>query len=164
MQITRSRPRPLLLAASLSVTGASVFAITVAASAPDRIIETSKVAAISLAYVCAGAVAFSSRSVGESIGNWVLPAGLSLAALEITNIWLEQFVGLSAPANAIIPASMMGIIVLFASTSAVVASAGYPSRRGVISAVIVVAVGMIVACLAALGLALRAGTTGTDAL
>jgi hypothetical protein len=66
-----------------------------------------------------------------------------LAGLELTNVCLEQFVGLPSPANAVVPASMMALMVLAASITAVIASAGNPLFRGVVAAVVVIGLGML---------------------
>jgi hypothetical protein len=74
--------------------------------------------------------------------RWVLFATIAFGVVEFTNISLEQFVGLPAPWNAIIPASAMGLIVLTAATVAV--------RASVMNAVFVVEGGMFLAASGAL--------------
>ncbi len=74
--------------------------------------------------------------------RWVPLVTIAFGAFEFTNIALEQFVGLPAPWNAIVPASAMGVIVLTAATVAV--------RASVVSAVIVLEGGMLLAASAAL--------------
>lgn len=76
------------------------------------------------------------------VPRWVLFAGIAFGLMELTNIALEQFVGLPAPWNAIIPATAMGLIVLTAAAVAV--------RASVISAIIAIEGGMLFASLGAL--------------
>jgi len=76
------------------------------------------------------------------VPRWVPFAAVAFGIVEFTNIALEQFIGLPAPWNAIVPASAMAIIVLTASTVAV--------RASVLSAVIVVEGGMLLAACGAL--------------
>jgi len=127
------------------------------------IAEARSVGCISLAYIVTGLFAFRFAIVGDVVASWVFPVGLALAALEFTNIYLEQFAGLPSPANAVVPASMMALIVLFASTSAVVGSARHNVSRGVVSAVAVIAFGMSMSCAAALVFAQRVATGNPEA-
>ena len=76
------------------------------------------------------------------VPRWVAVAAIAFGIVEFTNIALEQFVGLPAPWNAIVPASAMGLIVLTAATVGV--------RASVVSAVIVTEGGMLLAASAAL--------------
>jgi len=76
------------------------------------------------------------------IPRWVLLVAIAFGVVELTNIALEQFVGLAEPWNAIVPATAMGLIVL---TSAVVAV-----RASVIAAVITIEGGMLFASVGAL--------------
>jgi len=76
------------------------------------------------------------------VPRWVLLVAIAFGVVELTNIALEQFVGLAAPWNAIVPATAMGLIVF---TSAVVAV-----RASVIGAVIAIEGGMLFASLGAL--------------
>ena len=102
---------------------------------------------LGLAYV-AVALALRFTVAGDLMASWVAPVGFALAVLETTNIGLEQFVGLPSPANAVVPASMMALLVLFAATSAVVGSARHGPARGVASALLVLGLGMLLACAA----------------
>ena len=74
--------------------------------------------------------------------RWALFVAVAFGAMELTNIALEQFVGLPRPWNAIVPASAMGLIVLTAATVAV--------RASVMSAIVVIEGGMVLASLGAL--------------
>ena len=123
------------------------------------IAEAATAGSVGVAYIAAGLLTFRFAIVPP----WVLPAGLALAALEITNISLEQFIKLPSPANAIVPASMMALLVLFASTSAVI-GARRGAVRGVMSAVMVLALGMSMSVAAALLFAERVATADPQGL
>src|ERR1700730_18357519 len=146
MQRTESHWSRAVLAAAVMAAATALSAVAVLTFWRYGIAEARIVACISLAYFAIGLVTLRFAIVGHVLATWVFPVGLALAALEITNIYLEQFVGLPSPANAVVPASMMALIVLFASTSAVVGSAGHRVARGAVSAVAVVALGMLVSC------------------
>ena len=77
-----------------------------------------------------------------AVPRWVAVVACAFGAVELTNIALEQFIGLPRPWNAIVPASAMGLIVLTAATVAV--------RASLISAVIVIEGGMLFASSGAL--------------
>lgn len=72
---------------------------------------------------------------------WVLLVAIAFGVVEFTNIALEQFVGLAAPWNAIVPATTMGLIVLVSAVVGV--------RASVISAVIAIESGMLLASMGA---------------
>jgi hypothetical protein len=76
------------------------------------------------------------------VPRWVLLVAIAFGVVELTNIALEQFVGLAAPWNAIVPATAMGLIVLTAAVVAV--------RASVIAGVIAIEGGMLFASLGAL--------------
>ena len=76
------------------------------------------------------------------VPRWVLFVGAAFCLIEFTNIALEQFVGLPAPWNAIVPATAMGVIVLTAAAVAV--------RASLISAILAIEGGMLFASLGAL--------------
>src|SRR5438105_9229716 len=81
-------------------------------------------------------------STQMSVPRWVPLAAVAFGLAEFTNIAFEQFIGLPSPWNAIVPASAMGLIVLTAATVAVQAS--------LLSAVIVIEGGMLLAASSAL--------------
>jgi hypothetical protein len=132
------------IAAALTAGGATLFVVAWVTFHRYVVGEALGVAGISLVYIAIGLFALRSGIVPGVVAGWVFPVGLALAVLEITNILLEQFVGLPSPANAVVPASMMALMVLFASTSAVVGSVRHKLSRGVASAVVVIALGMLV--------------------
>ena len=76
------------------------------------------------------------------VPRWVPLVAIAFGVAEFTNIALEQFIGLPSPWNAILPASAMGLIVLTAATVAV--------RASLLSAVIVIEGGMLLAASSAL--------------
>lgn len=164
MRSNESGSNRTLLAATLAAAAGVAFVVAAVALRRYGIAEARNVAWISLAYIATGLFAFRFAVIRDVVASWVFPVGLALAALEITNICLEQFVGLPSPANAVVPASMMALIVLFASTSAVVGSAGHNVLRGVVSAVAGIALGMLVSCAAALVFAQSVATSNPEAL
>lgn len=131
-----------LLAAIVSIFGSAALAVSLIALLWYGLPEARALSIVGVAYVAAGLSCFRFRP-GPWLPAWVIPAGLGLAALELTNICLEQFIGLPSPANAVVPASMMALMVLSASAAAVVASAGSTLFRGTISAVIVLGLGIL---------------------
>lgn len=68
---------------------------------------------------------------------WLLPATIAFALVELTNIALEEFVGLPGAWSAIVPGAVMGLIVLVAATAAL--------RASVVGAVVLLEGGMAVA-------------------
>ncbi len=133
MQGTESHWHRTLLAAALTVAGPVVFMVAAVTFGRYGIAEARSVGCISLAYIVTGLFAFRFAIV------------------------------LPSPANAVVPASMMALIVLFASTSAVVGSARHNVSRGVVSAVAVIAFGMSMSCAAALVFAQRVATGNPEA-
>ena len=132
-----------LLGTVLSVAGSAVLAVSLVASLQHGLVEGRVLALVSIAYVAVGLWGLRWPARGGWLPPWAVPAGVALGGLEFTNIYLEQFVGLPSPANAVVPASMMALIVLAASTAAVVASASYTLFRGIATAIVVVGVGML---------------------
>jgi len=151
-----------LFAATLAAAGVAIITVALIDLWRYDFAEARLVAAISLAYTIIALFGLRIRAVRDLFPRWVLGAGLTLAALAIINIALEQFIGLPSPANAVVPASMMALIVLFASTSAVVGSAAHGVLRGVACAVAVIGFGMLVSCAAILVYAQRATTTNSE--
>jgi hypothetical protein len=151
------------LAVALTAPAAAILVLAAATFQRFGMPEARTVAGITLAYLAGGFFGVRLSRRPDVVPSWVVPVGLTLAVLETINIGLERFVGLPSPANAIVPASMMGLIVLFASTSAIVGSAGHAPSRGVLGAIMVIALGMLVACAAALVLAQRAAGAETEA-
>ncbi len=76
--------------------------------------------------------------------SWTVAAAAILAFVELCNVYLEQFVGLASPANAIVPASFMAAMVLTASVVSVLAAPS-GNHRGVFSGVTTIGASMLMA-------------------
>lgn len=139
-----------LLAGTVTIVGSAVLAVSLVAIFRYGLVEGRALALVSVAYIAVGLWSFHSPARRDWFPTWAIPTGVGLAGLEFTNICLEQFIGLPSPANAVVPASMMALLVLAASTAAVVASASDTLFRGILSAVMVVGIGMLLAVSAVL--------------
>ena len=127
-----------------------VLAVSLVAVFGYGLVEGRALALVSVTYIAVGLWSFRLPARRGWFPLWVIPSGVALAGLEFTNICLEQFIGLPSPANAVVPASMMALLVLAASTAAIVASAGDSLFRGIVFAVLVVGLGMLLSVSAVL--------------
>jgi hypothetical protein len=139
-----------LLAVIVSTVGGAVLAVSLLAIFQYGLVEGRALTLVGVTYVAVGLWSFRIPVRKGWLPPWAIPAGVIVAGLELTNISLEQFVGLPSPANAVVPASMMALMVLAASTAAVVASASNTLFRGIVSAVLVVDLGMLLSVSAVL--------------
>src|ERR1700686_1967606 len=111
------------------VCGATALAISIYAFLTLRQYSAIYLAAASIPYI---AVSLSGmRGKIRPLPGLIVGVGFVFAAIECTNIVLEEFVGLAAPANAIVPASAMAAMILAAAVSAVVVSSSRGIRDGI---------------------------------
>jgi hypothetical protein len=96
------------------------------------------------AYLMFGLALLWMNRLRRMLPTWTAAAAVVLAVVELCNVYLEQFVGLASPANAIVPASFMAAMVLTASVVAVLAA---PSgiHCGVFSSVVTIGASMLMA-------------------
>jgi hypothetical protein len=140
------KERPLAhrtLALVVSITASVVLAVSLIAIVRYHFAEGRALVLVSAVYAAVGLASFQVPAKRAWLPWWVIPAGAILATLEVTSICLEQFIELPSPANAVVPASMEALIVLAASTAAVVGSARDTLLRGVACALVTVGLGML---------------------
>ena len=128
--------------------------LTLMALAAYALIQGST-ASVLLMAACVPYLAVGTKAIRQPLMNLPVPGvavavGGALAIVECTNIVLEEFISLQPPANAIAPASAMGLIVLAAAVSAALVTSSFGIRAGILTAIASVAFGMVVSCAIAL--------------
>jgi hypothetical protein len=126
------------------VFGGALLSLALFTYLSDSIPGAAILCALALGYLIFGLALVRVIYLRRALPAWTLIAALALAVLEICNVYLEQFVGLASPANAIVPASFMATMVLTASIVAVLAASD-GLGRGVFSSVVTIGAAMLVA-------------------
>jgi hypothetical protein len=134
----------------LLICGGTALAISVYALLTHRMLSAIYLAAASVPYIALGVGGLRGRIAPRPDAGVIVGVGFTLAIIECGNIILEEFFPLSPPANAIVPASAMGAMILAAAVPAVLVSSSRGAQEGIIASVFAVGIGMVISCAVAL--------------